>query len=45
VRSAAPEGISVATEGPKVRFVTHLDVDDAGIERTIAAIRRVAPSL
>lgn len=41
----APEGILVTTEGPKVRFVTHLDVDDHGIERTIAAIRRVAPAL
>jgi len=38
----APEGVLVATEGPQVRFVTHLDVDDEGIERTIAAIRRVA---
>jgi threonine aldolase len=41
----APEGVLVTTEGPKVRFVTHLDVDDAGIERTISAIRRVAPHL
>ena len=41
----APAGILVTTEGPKVRFVTHLDVDDEGIERTITAIRKVAPAL
>lgn len=41
----APEGVLVATEGPKVRFVTHLDVDDGDIERTIAAIRKVTSAL
>jgi len=41
----APEGILVTTEGPKVRFVTHLDIGDPELERTVAAIRRVAPSL
>jgi len=40
-----PERILVTTEGPRVRFVTHLDIDDAAIDRTIAAIRRIAPSL
>src|SRR5207249_2266329 len=40
----APEGVLVSTEGPKVRFVTHLDVDDDAIERTLSAIRRTGPA-
>jgi hypothetical protein len=36
----------VAFGGPgRFRAVTHLDVDDAGIERAIAAIRRAASSV
>jgi len=34
------KGILAGTLGPgRIRFVTHLDVDDAGIERAIAALR------
>ena len=28
---------------PAIRLVTHLDVDDAAIDRTIAALRAFAP--
>ena len=28
-----------AGRGPRIRLVTHLDIDDAGIERAIAAFR------
>jgi threonine aldolase len=35
------EGILAGTLGPgRIRFVTHLDVDDAAIDRAIAALRR-----
>jgi len=37
----ADEGVWAVTLGPGiVRFVTHCDVDDAGIHRAVAAIRR-----
>ncbi|HZA78356.1 MAG TPA: GntG family PLP-dependent aldolase [Acidimicrobiales bacterium] len=37
----ADEGVWAVTLGPQtVRFVTHCDVDDAGIRRAVAAIRR-----
>jgi threonine aldolase len=33
------EGVLAGTIGPRrVRFVTHLDVDDAGVERTVKAL-------
>ena len=32
-------GVVIGAQAPRIRLVTHLDVDDAGIERTIAAIR------
>ncbi len=36
------QGILVLTEGGRLRLVTHLDVDDAGIERAISALRAVS---
>ena len=37
----ADEGVRAVTLGPEtVRFVTHLDVDDAGVRRAVEAIRR-----
>ena len=34
--------VAILNEGPRtLRFVTHLDVDDAGIEHVLAALRRV----
>lgn len=37
----AAEGVAVVPIGEQVRAVTHLDVDDAGIEAAIAAAQRV----
>jgi threonine aldolase len=31
--------IEIGDQSPRIRMVTHLDIDDAGIERSIAAIR------
>jgi len=48
MRSVAAEGVLLgpASGGPgRFRAVTHLDVDDAGIERAIAAIRSAARSV
>lgn len=42
VERLAAEGVSVVAVGGQVRAVTHLDVDDEGIEGAIAAARRVA---
>jgi threonine aldolase len=37
----AGEGVGAVTLGPRlVRLVTHADVDDAGIDRAIDALRR-----
>jgi threonine aldolase len=34
------QGVLAGSMGPgRARFVTHLDVDDAGLERTLAALR------
>jgi threonine aldolase len=39
----AEDGVRVVTVGPtRVRAVTHLDVDDAGVDRAIAAFARAA---
>ena len=36
-------GVLAGTMGPgRIRFVTHLDVDDAGIERAVVALRDLA---
>jgi threonine aldolase len=35
----AQRRIRVFTRGPSLRLVTHLDVDDAGVERAIDAFR------
>ena len=41
----AAEGVLAGTIDPDtVRFVTHLDVDDAGIDRAVAGLRRIAAS-
>ncbi len=47
VRAVAAQGVRIAAFGGPGRFraVTHLDVDDAGIERTIAAVRSAARSV
>jgi threonine aldolase len=48
LRAVATEGVllSPAAGGPgRFRAVTHLDVDDAGIERAIAAVRTAARSV
>jgi threonine aldolase len=47
VAAVESEGVRVAPFGGPGRFraVTHLDVDDAGIERAIAAIRAAAASV
>jgi threonine aldolase len=48
MRSVGAEGVRVgpASGGPgRFRAVTHLDVDDAGIERAIAAVRSAARSV
>ncbi len=39
------EGLLSLVEGGRIRLVTHLDVDDAGIERAIAALRAVSRAL
>jgi hypothetical protein len=37
----AGEGIGAVTLGPRlVRLMTHADVDDAGVEQAVDAIRR-----
>jgi threonine aldolase len=36
------EGVLSLVEGGRIRLVTHLDVDDAGVERAIAALRAVS---
>ena len=42
VERLAAEGVLCLDEAPwSVRFVTHLDVDDAGVERAIAGVTRV----
>jgi threonine aldolase len=42
VERLAAEGVLCLDEGPWiVRFVTHLDVDDDGLEAAIAGVRRV----
>ena len=35
----ADQQINVGHQSPRIRMVTHLDIDDSGIERAIAAIR------
>ncbi len=47
VRTAASEGVLVSPFGGPGRFraVTHMDVDDSGIDRAIAAFRRAASSV
>ena len=47
VRAVASEGVLVAPFGGPGRFraVTHLDVDDAGIDRAIGAVREAARSV
>jgi threonine aldolase len=36
-------GVLAGPKGPgRVRFVTHLDVDDAGIDRAVAALRALS---
>lgn len=41
-RRLAEHGVLALTEGPKVRLVTHLDVDDEGIAHAIAAFQAIA---
>jgi len=42
-RRLAERGVTIGAPGPRlVRLVTHLDVDDADVERAIEAIRAVA---
>jgi threonine aldolase len=41
VAGLAERGIEVSNFGPRVRAVTHLDVDAAGIERTLTAVREL----
>jgi threonine aldolase len=42
VERLAARGVLCLDEGPwVVRFVTHLDVDDAGVERAISGVREV----
>ena len=47
IRAVAAQGVLIAPFGGPGRFraVTHLDVDDAGIERAIAAVRGAARSV
>ena len=35
-------GVRIGALGPRLRAVTHLDIDDAGIEAAVAAVRAVA---
>jgi threonine aldolase len=45
VAALRTSGVLAGTMGPgRIRFVTHLDVDDAGIERAIAAVGALAMS-
>ncbi len=44
VKHLADHGILAGGRAPRLRLVTHLDVDDAGIERTIQAARGFAIS-
>jgi threonine aldolase len=41
VAGLAAEGVEMSNEGPRVRAVTHLDVDRDGIERAAAAVASV----
>ena len=41
----AAEGVHALTEGNRVRLVTHLDVDDAGVERALAAFSKAMRAL
>lgn len=43
-RLLAEHGVRIGALGPRLRAVTHLDVDDAGIEAAVAAVRAVAGS-
>ena len=45
--SCRAEGVLVSVAGPRrIRLVTHLDVDDSGVERAIAALQRaLAPAV
>ncbi len=43
VRHLADHGVLTGGKAPRLRLVTHLDVDDAGIKRTIAAVRAFRP--
>lgn len=47
VRAVAAQGVLISPFGGPGRFraVTHLDVDDAGIDRAIAAVRSAARSV
>jgi threonine aldolase len=40
VEQLAAEGIEVRNRGSRIRAITHLDVDRAGIERTLVEVRR-----
>jgi len=45
VRALSRTGVLAGTMGPgRIRFVTHLDVDDAGLERAIEALDALAMS-
>ena len=45
-RALAERGVRVITFGPRrLRAITHLDVDDAGIERAVEVFRRIRGSL
>ena len=33
------QGVRIAGTGPRIRLVTHLDIDDEGLARAIAAFR------
>jgi threonine aldolase len=43
VEGLAAEGVEMVRFGPRVRAVTHLDVDRAGIERAVQAVATVLP--
>lgn len=38
-RHLEQQRVNIGRQSPRIRLVTHLDIDDAGIERAIAAIR------
>ncbi|GAA4354996.1 GntG family PLP-dependent aldolase [Hymenobacter saemangeumensis] len=43
LRNLEEQGIRASSFGPQwIRFVTHLDVDDAGIERVLAALGKIS---